>query len=437
VRGAGYVLDDWFTLGNAKADGIWGTPGHLIFVNRPGAGLLYSLVFGVFGGHPAVGLAVLTLLSAATAALLFVLCRRFVSLPVAAVIAALWVLLPNHTSLEYWQSCTPLAAATLLTLGAALCVARKDSTGRQTIAAAALVTAGSLTYEAVFPIGAAVVVFLPWLAGARWRWRDAVMRGGLMIPAAVYLILFRSTQKSISQVASLQRAAPTHFGWGVVPPGKGATVVLIVALVAIAVAALKLLLPGFRADTGLGERLVVIGLGVIALGAIPFTFYFYEPLGAGDRFTLVSSIGGAMAWTGIGVMLWRWRAVVIPAAAVLLVMAMAARAQRVEQWTTAGADSQRVAHAITTRFPTPPGHEIVLGPSPVQESNIAALLDQSNVLGMLRYLYGRDVRGGIAYTRADYESVPPRYRINLWKLSRLSPTTDLSKDRQGVPVTGP
>jgi hypothetical protein len=347
------------------------------------------------------------------------------------------VLLPNHTSLEYWQSCTPLAAATLLTLGAALCVARKDSTGRQTIAAAALVTAGSLTYEAVFPIGAAVVVFLPWLAGARWRWRDAVMRGGLMLPAAVYLSLFRSTQKSISQVASLQRAAPTHFGWGVVPPGKGATVVLIVALVAIAVAALKLLLPGFRADTGLGERLVVIGLGVIALGAIPFTFYFYEPLGAGDRFTLVSSIGGAMAWTGIGVMLWRWRVVVTPAAAVLLVMAMAARAQRVEQWTTAGADSQRVAHAITTRFPTRPGHEIVLGPSPVQESNIAALLDQSNVLGMLRYLYGRDVRGGIAYTRADYESVPPRYRINLWKLSRLSPTTDLSKDRQGVPVTGP
>ncbi|HVV36364.1 MAG TPA: hypothetical protein VHC63_07145 [Acidimicrobiales bacterium] len=435
LGGAGYVLDDWFTLGNAKVDGVWGTPGHLIFVNRPGAGLLYCLVFGVFGGHPLVGLALLTALGAATAAVLYVLCRRFVSVPVAAAVATVWVVLPNHTSLEFWQSCTSLAAATLLTVVAALFVARRAPSTRQTLIAAALVTAGSLTYEAVFPVGALVVVFLPLLAGRAWRGRDLIGRASLLLPAAVYLVLYRSTQKTISKVGPLGQVLAGHFGWGIVPGGTGATVVLLVAMLALAVAGVRLALPGFRTGTGLGERLVVIGLVVIAAGTIPFTFYLYAPLGAGDRFDLVSSIGGALAWTGIGLMLWRWRTVVAAGAAVLLVMAFTARVQRMERWTTAAADSNRVARAITARFPQPPPQRVVLGPSPVQDHDVAALLDQSNVAGLLRFLYGRTVPGGIAYRRADYDRTPAAYRFDVWRLSHLRADVDLSSDRQGVPVT--
>src|SRR5204862_3202234 len=119
-------LDDWFTLGNAKVDGIASTPGHAIFVNRPGAGLLYCIQFGLLGGHPLAGLVVLTALAAATAVLLFLLARRYLPRIVAAAIAGAWVVLPNHTSLEFWQSCAPLGAAVVLVLAGGIVIARPD-----------------------------------------------------------------------------------------------------------------------------------------------------------------------------------------------------------------------------------------------------------------------------------------------------------------------
>jgi len=106
-----------------------------------------------------------------------------------------------------------------------------------------------------------------------------------------------------------------------------------------------------------------------------------------------------------------------------------------ERWTTAAGDSNRIVAEIERRFPSPPAGLIVLGPAPVQEANITAFLDQSNVTGMLRYLYGRDVPGGIAYSRADYERFPPNQRIDIWDLSHLNPDVDLSSDHQGKPVT--
>jgi hypothetical protein len=433
VRGPGYVLDDWFTLGNARADGIWSTPGHLIFVNRPGAGLLYCVVFGVFGGHPLVGLALLTALSAATAALVYLVARRYLSWPIAAAVAAVWVWLPNHTSLEFWQSCVPLAGATLLTLGGALLVARADPTRAQLLGAAALFTAGSLTYEAVFPVAFLGLVGGPWLAGRAWRWREGASVAGLLAPALVYLVLFRSTQKTISHVGPLDQVAAGHFGWGIVPDGYAASVVLVVAALAITALVARLALPSFRVATGLGERMVAVGLLVIVAGTVPFTFYPYAPHGAGDRFNLVSAIGGALVWVGIAVALWRWRAVVLAGAVIVAALSLGARVQRMERWTTAAADSRRITHALARRFPSPPDTSVVLGPSPVQEANIAAFLDQSNVTGMLRYLYGRSVPGGMAFSRADFTRFPADHRVNVWQLSRLDADVDLSTDGQGIP----
>ena len=95
-----------------------------------------------------------------------------------------------------------------------------------------------------------------------------------------------------------------------------------------------------------------------------------------------------------------------------------------------------VIAAIRARFPTAPPGFVVLGPAPVQERDVAAFLDQSNVLGMLRYVYGQDVRGGIAYSVADFERFSAEERFDIRPLSRLDADVDLSSDHQGVPVTG-
>lgn len=438
IGGAGYVLDDWFVLGNAKVDGALGAPGHDVFVSRPGSGLLYSLVFGVLGGHPLAGLAIATAIGAVTAVLLYLVAARYLDRPVAAATAAVWVVLPTHTSLEFWLTCIPLAASVALVLGGALLLARPDPSGRAWAGALALFAAGSLTYEAVAPVAVAVAVFAPLLAGGRLQLRRLLIAGAVFGSVGAYLVLNRNRVKHIdTDFVRLRQALPGHFGWGVVRSGTGATLLLVLASVGILLALLRLALPGFREGTGVGERLVAVGVAIMVLGVLPFVAYLYAPLGAGDRFGLVSAIGGAVVWVGLGVMCWRQRTAVIAASAVLLVLVVAARFERTEVWTTAASDAARVVEAIERRFPTDPPAFIVLGPAPIQERNVAAFLDQSNVLGMLRYVFGRDVPGGIAYTRADFEQFPAEQRFDLRELSRLRADVDLSSDHQGVPVTPP
>src|SRR5205814_32218 len=161
---------------------------------------------------------------------------------------------------------------------------------------------------------------------------------------------------------------------------------------------------------------------------VPFAFYLYAPLGAGDRFDLVSSIGGAVAWVGIGLVLWRWRTAVLAGALALLVMAISARVQRENTWTTAAGDGKRIVAAIAARYPHRPGEPIVLGPTPIQRTNISAFLDQSNVTGMLRYLYGADVPGGITYSQTAFNRYSPPQQFDIHALSRLEPDVDLTRE---------
>ena len=432
LLGPGYVLDDWFLLGNARVDGALraaghaNTSGHPIWVNRPGSGVVFTLQFGMLGGHPLAGLVVLTALSAATAVLVFVLARQFLPRTVAAAIAFVWIVLPNHTSLEFWQACAPLAVAAVMVLVGSVVVARPEPSARRWLCALALLTAGILTYEAVLPAAVLAAASLPAFARRQLSFRALYPVCGLL-PAAIYVVLFRNTQTAASSVAPLQQMVPGHFGWGIVPSGPGATVVMALAMVVVVISITRLLLPGFRAGTGTGERLIVVGAALVVAGTIPFAFYLYAPLGAGDRFNLISAIGGAVAWVGIALVLWRWRPLVLAASLSLLVMATAARVQRTNTWTTAAADGRRVEAAIVARYPKPPSEPIVLGPSPVQRTNIAAFLDQSNVTGMLRYVYGTDVPGGIAYSEADFNRFPPQDRFDVHALSRLRPDVDLSR----------
>src|SRR5829696_1017661 len=100
IAGTNFVLDDWYTLRNAHFDGAWAAAGENQRVARPGAWLVYALIFGAIGRHPLPVLLLQSGLSLASALLFFLLLRRLVPQALAGVAACLWLLLPNHTSLE-------------------------------------------------------------------------------------------------------------------------------------------------------------------------------------------------------------------------------------------------------------------------------------------------------------------------------------------------
>lgn len=71
VLGVGFVLDDWFALGNAHFDGALGAAGRESFLYRPGQGVAYALTFGLIGEHPLVHYVLQVALSAVAAVLLY------------------------------------------------------------------------------------------------------------------------------------------------------------------------------------------------------------------------------------------------------------------------------------------------------------------------------------------------------------------------------
>jgi hypothetical protein len=310
---------------------------------------------------------------------------------------------------------------------------------RLTLALAVLVAA-TLTYEAVLPaaaFGIVVTLFAQRRSTIRWRVGAVLLVGAACVG---YQLAFPDPSKRLgTELAPVQDALPGQFGWGIVGNGTPATLLLVLVLSACVVAIVRLALPSFRPPDAKPEVLIVSGLVVVMLGALPFTLYFYAPLGAGDRFNLASAFGGVLVWLGIALWVRRAPLIAVAGALALVALALPARVDRQRTWTTAAGDGERVANAILERFPRPlgPSGSVVLGPAPVQRLNVAAFLDQSNVSGLLRYLYGRDVPGGIAYSIEDFERFPPDQRFDLRELSRLQADVDLSSDRQGVPVTHP
>lgn len=374
AMGPGLFMDDWWVLRNIRFDGVWAGAGHRQALARPGAWLLFNVEFGVIGRHPLLLYGVMVAVNVGVTVALFFALRRLVGCNIAAAIAAVHAVLPNHATLDRWPSTIGIVTALALALWGVAAVARAYDEDRSLWPAALLFVAGALCYEAVLVIAGLALVAVPLVRRRRVRWPHTV--ASLSILAVVGAWMLAHSQKELPsgrRFADLSLLWPGHFGRGIAVDDDVGRWIVVIATALIVFAVARLLLPGMRRDTGTGERLVVAGVAVVFIGALPFLEFPITVLGVNDRANVVSGLGSATVWVGLALVLRRWPAALGVFALGWLLVIGPTRWQRDRDWAAVG-DRARVTVAdVASAFPSP-SDEIVIGPAADIRHGVVALV---------------------------------------------------------------
>ncbi|HUP86258.1 MAG TPA: hypothetical protein VM143_11375 [Acidimicrobiales bacterium] len=353
---------------------MWRALPRDLFLARPGSGVVYAVVFGLVGRHPLIALLIDVALVAIVALLLHRVFARFLPRRCPDAAAVLWVVLANHGSLLHWATAAAITVALALLLFGVLLL----DDGR-VVAAAVVLGASVLCYEATGPAAAAVVVAVPLLRRRPWR-RPLLVGATVLVPVAVWMLVnLPSVKDGLDQQADLGLLLPAHVGWGVLPDGAIATFGGAAALLATALVVVE----AVRSRRWTVEAATLAaGAATILLGTMPFLRYYYSPLGAGDRVHVVAGVGTALLWTAIGA----WTARHLPiaaftpmAAAVVLAMVFVAW-QGSMSWADAADDAGRVMASLPH---LEPGDAVTIE-RPRVRRNVAAFADRSNILSAVQ-----------------------------------------------------
>lgn len=367
ITGVTWWADDWLIVANLERFGLFGTADGLALSARalPVAWLSYNLAFGVAGDHPLVLFAIGTALNVAVAALLFVVLDRVFSTRAALVATALWILVPNHSSLTAWASTIQARVGLILLLSGVLLVLR----GRGWIGAATCLVLAAFSYELTVPLSFASAVLLP-TAGTITRRQRAVM-AALLAAAALWLRLHPHYPIEFHFRNPIFLWSG-HFGAGLV--GTVAAPMQLRLLTSAAVAAgavvcLALWIAGDRRWNG-GPALAVSGMALMALGlaTINSTAAAMDlaETGSVDRLFTTSSIGAAVLLAGIGLTVYeRHRHLAVAGAAALVAVALVGNVHSARTWADAGRTAEQLVGALDDASPDPANtHYIVTPPDP-------------------------------------------------------------------------
>jgi hypothetical protein len=358
LAGPRLLIDDWHFLRNAHFDGIFAAGGGRQLIARPVAWLIYAVQFGVIGRHPMVLYVLQTAANAGVAVALFCLARRFLARDVALGVAVAWVLLPNHSSLSRWFATLPAVLGLLLVILGALLLDRELPWPAISCFAVA-----ALTYEALIPVAGFALISVTLL---RRRRIGAEVLAGLLVLACITQWVWTHRIYPVTVPADFTRLLPIHFGSGIASGRPAAALLSVIAGIAVTGALVRLALPSFRARTGFPERLVLAGVLVIGVGSVAFFRWPWIVTGMNDRANVVGSIGAAMVWVAIGLMLARIRRSLAVAGAVLaILLVLPAHHQRDLDYRAAANDAERVL-TTAARAPVGLGREIVLDPSEIK-----------------------------------------------------------------------
>jgi len=384
AAGFGFILDDWYTLRNAYFDGAFAAAGGDQLLARPGAWFTYGVVFGILDGVPLLILVLMAAVRSATAVVLWVLLGRFVPLRTASVVALVWVVLPVTSSLEFWASGANISLALLFAAVGCLSFDRALRGDRMgAYASPVSLVIATLLYEAVVPVAAVGVVAVV-LLHLGWDLARTVRSlappllalGGASLWVLVNWNPAKSPREGITDFSPFLGA---NFGWGVFGDTSIATIAFALILVVSAWSVATLVAPSVVGRSGVAEKLVAVGAVVIAVSLIPFVFYTYEPMGVGDRVNVTTSIGAAMVWTGAGLLLWRLRPeLAIGAGMALLVGSTLVRVDRIQAYSWAAAEADRITASVPCAEPT--GGVYIAGPRPEVRSNVTSFIDSEDHL---------------------------------------------------------
>jgi hypothetical protein len=410
VAGPGFIVDDWRFLERGRLDGPFAAPTVNTLFARPGSWATTFALHGVIGPHPSAIFVVQTLLNVAVAAALYLVGKRFVSPTLAACVAAVWVVIPIHTTLSYWAAvANGTVALLLLIVGIGLLDAR-----RWLLAGAALVVS-ALCYEATLLPAVVAVVAVP---AFRHRLKPvpcvsllgALGVTGLWMYAHATYPLDRPYGKAIK----LLRA---HFGQGLTGSRTTGTVLTIAAAAAVLWILIDVVRRRPLAEAG---WLVLVGIAVIPIGAAAFARLHFGFVGTGDRVYTVSAVGCAMFWVGFAALVWsraRWLAVV--GALAFLVAVTPAIFERQRAYHRAGVDAVALGAYLRHRFGSAPAAPLVLGPGPRRHHGVPATLGREHAAKLAQFhLENPDVELRVAESRDDFLSIPAPYRITWAQVDR-------------------
>jgi hypothetical protein len=408
VLGPKFILDDWFTIYWRSTRGLLRTSDQMR--SRPGAWLVFVGEFGLIGRHPLVIYFVQVALTALSAVLLFFVARRFISTQLAGALAAIWVILPNHSALEHWASTMGIQVSLVLLLAGVLLLIRATDDERLPLVAVACFVASALCYEATLPASALALVVVPRARGRRIPLRTLALEVLPLVLAAGWM--YTHSQHETTGWFSFGGVYPANFGLALAPTrplgqllGVGAAALLALALAAPFAPSLQWL-------GTTGPRLVLVGLVIIVVGTLPFARYAIDPIALGDRANVVSSIGSATAWLGIIVMLWSRRVLALGVLAVLVGLCLAEHLQRDHDYALAGKDAARILTAVGQRFPGTPNGAIVVGPAPIYHHGVIGLIGPVNQAARA-YLRRPGLQVYVAQKPHEYNQTPPELRVTI------------------------
>jgi len=423
LQGTNLVLDDLTLSYYAERGGFWEVvpSGQDLHLARPGAWLTFTLLYGLVGAHPLVLFVVVTLLNLLVAWLLLLVLRRIVADRTALWVAALWVVLPTHTTLTVWAGTTQVVVGLVLLLAGALAFQH----GRWVVAGLGL-AASILCYELAVP----AALLVPLVAGSgllplRVDRRDPhpvgwQVRGIAFVPVAMAAAW--SLTHSIYDVAphrpGLVEIWTAHVGIGLFGSYETPDWLVVAFGAVVAGGAASCVVAWVLGERGRqeGPSMVVAGLLLVGVG-LPVAFTLgVMPLGLEDRVYGISTIGSALLLVGMGTWLWRRSRTVATVGGVLLLAAcLVGQVVAMRSWSRAGDDVVALLRYADDRPESEATHLHVV-PGPLNRNGVVGTLSPTggaNEAFLLRHP-GADPDGpGVgepatgSVTIADGSGAPP------------------------------
>ena len=329
--------------------------------------------------------------------------RRFVSPPVAFAIAAVWAILPNHTTLSYWPAvANATVALLLLIIGVGLLDER-----RWTVAGVVLVAA-ALCYEATIVPSIVAIVAVPAFRG-RLRLRPTVRLLAAMSVTSLWMVL-HPTYPLDRRYARPGAILPAHFGSGIATSATAGRVLALLALAGVGALAWRL---HRRARLGESQWLVIVGLALIPLGLAAFAKHHFGVVGIADRAYTVSAVGAAMVWVGIGATAWaRSRLLAVVAGAVFVVLVAPANLDRQRAYSRAADDALALVAYIEHRYGDDIPAVVVVGPTERRFDGVPGTVGVYHATRLLEYHTGIDsLKMRISRSMRLFFSVPAHRRV--------------------------